>query len=476
MMSLHTMKNSARWALTPLLCASLIACDDEPSSGEGGVEGGAVAGQMAGQVMAGVDGGGGAMGAAEAGVMGGEAGVMGGEAGVMTGGVAGGAGVMAGAEASCFGTETYGLLSAPEALDLSGGGMMSAAQLALLPEGGSILTWLGTGEQGDNYLSLQRLDAEGAPQGDVQVFGRVKGGQYRLHTTSTGSVVIWINQRSELLTSEAIYLQAFDLMGAPRSEAPVEVSGTFGASYIASAWEDAFGGLLMIGDSTGLTARLFSLDGVADAGAQVASGAVRNPTLVFGGASWGALWSTREEGGAVSLHFRSLNESGEPVGELKTWEETRAQGAAKLAYGNGSYAMAWSAPDPSVIGGQGRLIVNLRLMDETGAELGAFMLNEGEGSMQLSSLAWLSPSVFMAVWHGGGAEGSSVGLSRVNNQGQVLAPVVYSPASGELFAEAKVVGASSSAQLIMTIDPSPQPTGLFSAETRISVTPVGPCE
>ena len=464
-----------RWALVALLALSFIACDDEPSTNGGADGGGMVAGEIGGE--GGLPQGGEAAGAGVevGGAVAGGA-MMG---GVMTGGaVMGGqneGGMMGGTEPVCIGSETYGLLAVPSPLAFEGEGMKSAPQLVALPDGSYQLAWLGEGEQGSNYLHLQRLDEGGAPQGSALVLGRAKGGQYRVHATSTGVTTLWINQRSELISNESVYLQSFDLAGAPRMEAQA-VSGTFGVSYLSSAWEDAFGGVVMFGSSTGLEARAFAEVGVATDAVRLSSDSVRSPTLIFGGGSFAALWSVRDESGLISLHFQLLSESAEPIGETRSWDDTRAQGSAKLVYGNGSYAMAWSMPDPTVLGGQGRLVINLRLMDETGGELGLFTLNEGEGSMQLSDLTWLSPGVFMSVWHAGSAGNSSVGLSRINAQGQVLAPVIYSSEGGALLAEAKVIGAASKATLVMTMDPSPQPTGLFSPETRVSLTPVGPCE
>lgn len=473
MLNVTLINKASRWALIPALSLGFIACDDDPEPKAGGAEeAGAVVGGGAGEGGSGGssgDAGGGGEGGGIGGVSGMNAGAMGDVAGVEQGGE------MGGTPATCLGTDTYGLLSTPAPLELAGAGMKSAPQLVERPESGYQLAWLGEGEQGSNYLHLQRLDAEGAPLGEATVLGRAKGGQYRLHRTSVGVVALWINQRSELITNESVYLQTFSFDGTPRAE-PIMVSGTFGVNYLASAWEDAFGGLMLTGGSDGLQVRAFSEQAVAEEVTSLSAEQVRAPTLVFGGASFAALWSTRNAEGAISLHFQALDEGGAQVGNQRTWEDTRAQGAAKLVYGNGTYAMAWAAPDPSVLGGQGRYLINLRLIDEAGAELGLFTLSEGEASMQLSDLSWLSPSVFMVTWHSLNEGSYSLGLSRVNAQGQVLSPIVYQATDGALLAEGKVIGTTSKARLVMTIDSSPDATGLFSTETRVSLTSVGPCE
>jgi hypothetical protein len=418
----------------------------------------------------------------EAGVMGGEAGVMGGEAGMMGGeaGVMGGeAGVMGGVEPpveACLGNETFGLQSQPAPLSLGVDAQQSAPKLVSLAGGGYALTWLGAGEQGANYLFMQRLNAEREPQGEPHLFGRAKGGQYTLHATSSGVVVMWINQRSDILSSEALYLQSFDLEGAPRMEAPVMVEGSFSATYVSSAWTDALGGLLVYATPEGMMSQRFSLDGVGGESQEVTSVAARSPALVFNGAGWGAAWSERLADGRVAVYFQALGEDGSRAGAPKTYPDSKAQGAVKLAYGNGSYALAWSQPDPAVLSGEGRIVIGLRLLDDTGNELSAIALMEGEDNMKLSALSWLNPSLFMVTWHGFGGEQSTVGFSRVNTLGQALAPILVPAPEGSLYAEASVIGTASSAEVVMTLDPEPQITGLFSEASRLSITELAPCE
>lgn len=389
----------------------------------------------------------------------------------------GGAGVMGGAQPpACLGGEAFGLKAPLAPLALTPEGPKSAPRLLTLPAGGYALAWLGAGEGGSNYLHAQRLSDALEPIGEPHVFGRAKGAQFSLHATSSGFVVAWINQRSASLAAEGVYFQSFTNDGVARAE-PTLLNGSFDATALASGWEGAVGGMLVYARAAGLYAHAFSADAVVPSATSVASRQGRDLGVAFSGASWAVVWREAEADGKATVVFQALSESGAAQGAARRWEDAKVEGRIAFTAGNGLYALAWSAPDTRVFG-DAPLIVYLRLLDDSGADLSVLPIDGGEGDMAVSAVSWLNPSLFVVSWHTFATPTApgALGLSRVNTSGQALPTVLYTPSMGELLAESQVSGIASDALLALTLDPTPSPTGLFSDATRVAVAPVGPCE
>ena len=122
------------------------------------------------------------------------------------------------------------------------------------------------------------------------------------------------------------------------------------------------------------------------------------------------------------------------------------------------------------------MIINFRLLDETGNQLGSFYVSDREGDLVFNDLIWLHPSLFALTWNEVGGEASVLGVSRINALGQILPSVVYPAPEGERYLEIKINGDSSSAQVALTVDPTPNSSGLLSSESWIGVAPLGPCQ
>ena len=119
----------------------------------------------------------------------------------------------------------------------------------------------------------------------------------------------------------------------------------------------------------------------------------------------------------------------------------------------------------------------MRLLDETLNEIGRFFVMDGLTDLSLHQVSWIPPSLFGITWSQSplGGEGSIMGISRINQLGQVL-PSVQIDGNETLYTEVGVTGNASSMRVVFTADQDPQPTGLFSTDTQIMTGPVGPCE
>ena len=209
---------------------------------------------------------------------------------------------------------------------------------------GWFVAWLSRGEGGQNYLSTQRFDQTFNPISTEQKIGRAKGGQYQIHSTSSGFIVLWINQRGESLVNEGIYLLSYTLDGDLMGE-PIELNQTFDAISLDSDWEDAIGGALIYTRPSGVYAQAYNMSGISSVSHMVSSERGRVPQVTSAGGAWGSAWFSSGDSGET-LNFMALNEEGQPVGELKQHSNLEASGSLGFVYGNGSYGVAWSHPDP----------------------------------------------------------------------------------------------------------------------------------
>ena len=286
------------------------------------------------------------------------------------------------------------------------------------------------------------------------------------------------NQRNEVLTSEGVYIQALDTQGAVSGERIV-INQTFDVRSISSAWADGFGGLLVLSESTKISAITFDTSGLSSAPVVLSQDVNRSPTVTFAGGVWTVGWLSPQDNdsGKFNILMTQLNDQGEEIGEVRVIDDANVNGRLALAYGNGIYAIAWSFPDPTTLEANPRQIIGFRLLDETINEIGRFFVMDGTTDLSLYSLSWINPSVFAIAWSQSplGGEGSLFGVSRINQLGQVL-PSVMINEEMTLYSDLKVSGNASAMRVIMSSDLTPQPTGLFSAETLIQTAPIGPCE
>ena len=89
----------------------------------------------------------------------------------------------------------------------------------------------------------------------------------------------------------------------------------------------------------------------------------------------------------------------------------------------------------------------------------------------------MTPSVFAVAWSQSplSGEGSILGISRINQLGQVLPSVIINE-EDTLYSDINLLGNASAMRVVMSADLTPQPTGLFSTETFIQTGLIGPCE
>ena len=119
----------------------------------------------------------------------------------------------------------------------------------------------------------------------------------------------------------------------------------------------------------------------------------------------------------------------------------------------------------------------MRLLDETLNEIGRFFVMDGTTDLTLHSVSWVPPSLFGIAWSQSplGGEGALMGVSRINQLGQVLPSVIVNDEM-TLYTELTLSGNASAMRAIFTVDMSPQPTGLFSTDTQVMTAPIAPCE
>jgi hypothetical protein len=381
----------------------------------------------------------------------------------------------------CRGGQNYGYTENFTTLGLSGTAPFTAPQLVELSDGGWIIAWLSSMDDTSNeinFLKIQRLDQAMQPVGDPTLIARAKGGQYQLHATSTGVVLVWINQRSNILTNEGVYIQAFDTM-AMAVNMPLSVNQSFNVRSIDSAWADGFGGILVMSEPQKLSALTFNQMGLASAPEVLSEVDVRSPSVTFTGSGWSIAWLSRNvpENPYYDISIVSLNDQGSLLTEVRTITEIKATGKVDLAYGNGIYSLVWSFPDPTSLDPNPRQIIGMRLLDETLNEIGRFFVMDGTTDLSLHQVAWIPPSLFAVSWSQsplGGSE-SILGIGRINQLGQVLPSIIVSD-EGVLYTELNISGNASAMRTVFTADMNPQPTGLFSTDTVIMTAPIEPCE
>ncbi len=381
----------------------------------------------------------------------------------------------------CRGGQNYGYTEDFSTLSLSGAGPFTAPQMVELSDGTWMISWLTAIDESPsdiNYLHLQHLDADFQAQGEAVQVARAKGGQYKLHGTSNGVVLVWVNQRSELLNNEGVYLQTFDEMGVAQNE-PLGVNQSFNVTSIHSAWADGFGGILVMSEAQKISAITFNQMGLASAPEVLAQSNNRSPVVAFTGGGWSVAWLTRPSADSreYDISVATLNDQGEAISEVRTFSEVKASGKLSLAYGNGIYSMAWTFPDPTSLDPLPRQIIGMRLLDETLNEIGRFFVMDGTTDLTLHEVSWVPPSLFAISWSQsplGGAE-SILGVSRINQLGQVLPSVIVNHEE-HLYTELSLRGNASALRALFTADLNPQPTGLFSSETVVMTAPIAPCE
>lgn len=449
-----------------LLC---VACDSDGGDTSAGEMAGEVAGVMAGEV---------------AGVMAGEvAGVMAGDtAGDVAGEIGGDvAGEIGGTEAVCLGGSGYGLNSLPVFLNLEGVGPFTTPQLIPITGGGWLLGWLsGTIEEPtqNNTIHVIKLDESLTPQGPATQIARARGGQYQLHSTSTGAMLVWINQRSTQLSNEGVYMQALDAQGALSGEY-LTINQTYDVRSIDSKWMNGFGGIITMIDSSKVSVVTFQTEGLSSEVITLAEETARAPTATFAGGSWSVGWLSAIEGeaGKYQIQIAQITDQGALQGEIKTLADAESTGQLSLVYGNGIYAVAWTLPDPTSLETIRRKIIGFNLLDETLNKIGSFFVTDGTTDLTLHGLSWVDPSIFTVNWSQSplSNNASVLGISRINQLGQVLPPIVVER-ERELITALGIQGNASAMRLILSVDTDPQPTGLYSADTFIQTVTAGPCE
>ena len=381
----------------------------------------------------------------------------------------------------CLGGSRFGLKTDLIPIETSLQGPQSAPKFASFDQMTWGVIWLTSTNEGSNLLYFQRFERQEmnwTSMGDPLFLGRSQGGQHHIHATNTGFTILWINQSNSTLNQEGIFIASIDQDGSLTQD-PVVVPQSFGTQYLSSEWKVGLGGVLVYSKmNQGLLSYPFDQNGViGEANEITVDMGIRSPHVVFGGGGWAASW-IKVGSDAPLVRFALLTESGSLSGEVRTIE-TSADPIPPLhiAYGNGAYILGYSISDPRVLGNEpARLILDVRLLDENGSNLGQFPITEGEGNLRLSSIAWLNPSIFALVWQDYVSPHAALGITRVNELGQPLSSVFYKTEPHTLLAEAQLVGTSSESIGILTQDPTPSPTGLFSDSSQAMFMHLGVCE
>lgn len=341
------------------------------------------------------------------------------------------------------------------------------------------VTWRSPGNNaaGLDEIWFQRVSGDGVAEGDPALLGPSRSGLHAVAFTGTRFAVVYASARIDGGGFAGLALQLFDTDGAPEGS-PIELADTYDAGHLALAWSNGGSGMVTytrgdpIAGSAGLYVRPLSPDGTPEGPAvQVSTESVQAPTVVFGDATWGLAWLARASARPNDLLFTVLDERGRPaLAAPRRVVDAGAQGQVHLAYGGSTYGLGWSQIDEL-----GVLALKLSLYDLAGDSLGVTTVPGPTGFGAVTGVSWLNPSFFGVAWQDSGpGERSTVGLTRVNATGQVLAPVALAVEPGAPATGLSVAGTISKVGAFYTRDHNPLPVG-FSNEARVEVTLIAPC-
>jgi hypothetical protein len=293
-------------------------------------------------------------------------------------------------------------------------GTQDSGAVARLAGGGMVAVWTSTAPGGDTQVRLQRLDAQGQPQGAETLVADRSFAPAIAALTGGGFVVTWTTSRSQYEANG--HAQLFDAGGGLQG-GPILLAATF-FKYLSRPAALADGGFALAIES--ITGR-FGTDFGAIAryradGSLVAEPVRLNPDLndtragvyepVASGLPDGrtvAAWVQVTPAGR-QLMKGTFGSGGAPVGGFQTVSaETHLGSPALATLSNGGHVLAW---DSALAAGGRRLL--LEVFDANGRSLGRrTAASDSEAAVLAPRLAALTGGGFVLAWK---AVGSAPGV------------------------------------------------------------------
>jgi len=327
---------------------------------------------------------------------------------------------------------------------------------------------------GVNEVWFRRFDASGTPVGEPALLGLAKLPQQEITWNGGGFVAVWLSSRTAGGGIDGIKVQLLGVDGTPTGPS-VDVPSTFDVAHLDAAWSPGAGGMIVytrgMAGAGGLFAVPLDESGTPGAPMRLSETETRGPTVAYGDGSWGAAWLDRASGVPSDLVFVVLNDRGQPISQPRRQVDAGAQGAAYVAYGQGTYGVGWSK-----VNEMGQLGAFLTLFDSAGDLLATPPVPGAEGFGLVTDVAWLDPNTFGVAWQDNGPQAVTVGLSRVNTSGVVANPLRLVLEAGHAGTGLRAAGNLTRAGIFYVDDPMPAPGGGFSAQARILTGVLGPCD
>lgn len=341
------------------------------------------------------------------------------------------------------------------------------------------VTWRSPSEDpGVDEIWFGRVDSSGQPEGAPVKIGLSRTGLHSLVWTGVRFVVAWHSARLHDEGYTGLRLQRLSPDGVFQDD-PLDLPTTHDVGHLAFSWVPSGDtGLLVysrgqgIAGSAGLYAQPLAHDAQPEgAPITLSEESVQSPSVIYGDGSWGVAWHERSAPNPHDVLFTVINEQGRPlITEPQHLENEGAQGQLALSYGGSTYALGWNRVDEF-----GRLSMIVQLYDPSAYPQGRVTVSGPEQLGALTALNWLSPALFMVSWQDSlGAQGSTVGFTRINTNAQLLAPLALSSDESQALTGAQTAGTTSRIGTFYTRDPLPQPAG-FSEAARVEMLVLGPC-
>ncbi|MGO4835497.1 calcium-binding protein, partial [Rhizobiaceae sp. 2RAB30] len=243
-------------------------------------------------------------------------------------------------------------------------GIQSSPQIALLADGGWVVTWMPDGQDGDGRgIYQQAYDADGSARGgEIQVNSTVTGNQELPQITGLsggGWVVTWTSGSQDGDGSSGVYQQAYNANGTTRgSEVRVNshVPNYQGSSEITAlssgGWVVTWTSDGQDGNGSGVYQQAYKADGTKLGGetrvnSEVTGHQAFQKVAALTGGGWVVTWL----GGAGELYQQIYNAHGSALGGEIELDRQGASSQTITALSGGGWVVTWQTRDGPPGGG-----------------------------------------------------------------------------------------------------------------------------
>ena len=367
----------------------------------------------------------------------------------------------------CIGGGTYGVVQAPREI-----GAGHSVRAAWTGSEWGVLWQTPHEEMGLQRLFFQRFSAMGDPVGQAAEIGLARLPQHQVLYTGSGFVVVWMSAREGAGGSEGISIQVIGAAGNPVGIKAV-VQQTFDVTQVEAAWAPLGGGMIVFsrgraGD--GLWA--VSVDEGGQPGTPVHvydRGAADNPSVAYGDGTWGVAWIDPTPQ-VSELAFTIINDAGVFQAQVQRVMAAAAFGRTHVAFGQRVYGVAWSRNDD-----MGGVSSQLSVFDSLAIQQGTYDVPGPMGFGLVTDVTWLDPDTFGVAWQDNNAGTVSVGMSRIGYLGQMSESASVAPEGEASLQNIQLSGNVTRAGGFYTDDPDPPLAGGFSPGATVKLAVFGPC-